>query len=1114
MGILDIFRDKLNFDKDRKKYYMLLEKILHRAVDGDIHYIVEANIYIELFIKSAYKVPKEDKTDLLDLIDEYISDNVLKSGLHKIRMNSNLIRHDEDYFEQYDDEKRLQYFKIIDAFTDYITMSKISKSYEVFSLVSRWDVFKKSLKNKIYNSKMSSINIEKIGDPFAVDVDKKYEYYLSSYTTEQFCLKILKLNRELSNECPPIFAVVHNIFMRKDTIKKSPFLLLQELNVDDFNEIHKYEFLILYCMKYGFFDFKRNNVIKVPKKAVVYVELAYKNIMYYAKAINNMLFEQYDLKYNVKIEADDYTFDMNGREIHYEFSNFVPSDARIEMWFAKKLKYKITDENKEFYLMFLKEFFGHENFREGQLEVVINILENDISNIPVAVFPTGYGKSLIFQYCALLQPQKTIVIVPTEILACDQIYNLNENGLNIGRIISSYTKDVNDQNGNLIFYAIPEVFLNSDLNKRLQIEDKNNSIFNIVLDECHNISLWGHQFEPTYFSLSKSIVNNFKNCNVTLFTATASKIVIDDIKYQFSNKKINIIQPVPLNRGHINYEFVKVKKIEQIYEDIRKLFRNNYGSNNNWNLKDFASDKEYKTLVINNDPEILDGLYNKLMNDELLSPYVSMFDDTVQTYKSFRAGNKKILLSNDDFVVGINIPELVNLICIGMPPSKEWLYQESGRVGRAYEKSNVVIYMQDKPSELFDMLMNSTISVDDIMQVSLDDKEINVDISNINYFKGYFQNKKKQLKYFDIVDAGVKENIYVVGKSDIGSVDLNFDYSERSEFDFLFYMLVLMGYVRVWLMLTSGDYDKVCYRLMCQAEFDLQELIDNVNKNITVTTMNVKIRNKYIDINNKSKDVKQLLGNLIDWYFDSILSIKREKIANTYDLLIGNNISSMDVEIDLAKYFDTSIENVDDLEPNTVDDVVENLSEDVNDTIDNIKEEYEIRSEKQIIEEIIVEEEKRKVKQDMVIQASNEPILRDNVDNIGKTSGSNGVDKLLHVLERIYDVEEIDFSFYDIYKSLSADEIYNLKYKLQKLLENGYIFGYEMVLTLIELESNNKELSRFKKFVQNANKDLVLLLLDKDKKYISFSKRRKAYKLLFSVYKPSSFKEWLMKLFG
>ena len=84
----------------------------------------------------------------MELLDEYISDNVLKSGLHKIRMNSNLIRHDEDYFEQYDDEKRLQYFKIIDAFTDYITMSKISKSYEVFSLVSRCDVFKKSLKLK------------------------------------------------------------------------------------------------------------------------------------------------------------------------------------------------------------------------------------------------------------------------------------------------------------------------------------------------------------------------------------------------------------------------------------------------------------------------------------------------------------------------------------------------------------------------------------------------------------------------------------------------------------------------------------------------------------------------------------------------------------------------------------------------------------------------------------------------------------------------------------------------------------------------------------------------------------------------------------------------------
>ena len=36
-----------------------------------------------------------------------------------------------------------------------------------------------------------------------------------------------------------------------------------------------------------------------------------------------------------------------------------------------------------------------------------------------------------------------------------------------------------------------------------------------------------------------------------------------------------------------------------------------------------------------------------------------------------------------DQEVGINIPNLRNIICIGIPPSKEWLYQEGGRVGRS-----------------------------------------------------------------------------------------------------------------------------------------------------------------------------------------------------------------------------------------------------------------------------------------------------------------------------------------------------------------------------------------------------------------------------------------------
>ena len=50
--------------------------------------------------------------------------------------------------------------------------------------------------------------------------------------------------------------------------------------------------------------------------------------------------------------------------------------------------------------------------------------------------------------------------------------------------------------------------------------------------------------------------------------------------------------------------------------------------------------------------------------------------------------------------------------------------------------------------------------------------ELNIDVSNINYFNSYFQNKEKQLESFDYVNEQL-ENIYVVGKP-IGELNVIF----------------------------------------------------------------------------------------------------------------------------------------------------------------------------------------------------------------------------------------------------------------------------------------------------------------------------------------------------
>ena len=90
----------------------------------------------------------------------------------------------------------------------------------------------------------------------------------------------------------------------------------------------------------------------------------------------------------------------------------------------------------------LQQQFGFTEFREGQQAVIETILAGHSA---LAIFPTGSGKSLCYQFCAQQLPNLTLVISPLLALMKDQLAFLASKGIAAASIDSSLTYDQTQQ---------------------------------------------------------------------------------------------------------------------------------------------------------------------------------------------------------------------------------------------------------------------------------------------------------------------------------------------------------------------------------------------------------------------------------------------------------------------------------------------------------------------------------------------------------------------------------------------------------------------------------------------------------------------------------------------